>query len=226
VVLAAGQEDGTRRAEALERLCQIYWEPLYTYLRGLGHAAAEAEDLTQSFLAHLLAGHGLKGLAPEKGKFRSFLLASLKNFLADQRDRATAAKRGGPGGVVLLDPAIAESRCLWAQGDQVPAEMVFDRGWALAVLDRSMANLHREQAAGGNEALFEQLRIFLSRDAAPGEYGPLSHQLGIAPGTVAVTVHRLRQRYGELIRAEIAYTVANPADVEDEMHYLLEVLSH
>ena len=224
VVLAAGHASPKQRAEALETLCHIYWEPLYAYIRRLGRSDQDAQDLTQGFFAHLLSGNCLQTVSPAKGKFRSFLLASLKHFLADEQDRTTAAKRGGWKVTLSFDAQLAEGHF---QQDSTPdrnAECLFDRRWALTLLDSAFLKLKEESAVAGKAAQFAEVSTFLSREGNATDYEAVAGKLNTKPGTVAVAVHRLRLRYRELIRAEIAQTVAQPADVHEEMRYLLEVL--
>jgi DNA-directed RNA polymerase specialized sigma24 family protein len=225
VILATGQGDSKHRAAALEILCRTYWEPLYAYLRFLGHPVQDAEDLTQAFLLHLLAGKAFATVNPQKGRFRSFLLKSLKNFVADERDRALAARRGGGQQVVSLDAGLAERHCRDALGDAGSAEALFDRRWAMGVINRAFARLQEEFMAEGKSTQMVELGPFLAGDGDHAQYGGAGQRLNMSPGAVAVAVHRLRERYRACIRAEIAQTVTTPAEAEEEMRYLLEVLT-
>lgn len=224
VVLAAGGGDSERRAAALEILCRTYWEPLYVYLRFLGHPVHDAQDLTQAFLLHLLAGDAFASVNPDKGKFRSFLLKSLRNFVGDARDRALAARRGGGRQVVSLDAELAERHYRDAVGDAASAEAVFDRRWAMGVVNRAFERLQEEFMAEGNSAQIVELGPFLAGDGDRKQYQASGQRLNLSPAAVAVAVHRLRQRYRDCIRAEIAHTVTSPREAEEEMRYLLEVL--
>jgi len=224
VVLAAGQESPERRIAALESLCRTYWEPLYAYLRFLGHDTHGAQDLVQAFFAHLLSGDRLQGLGPEKGKFRSFLLASLNHFVADDRDRTNAAKRGGGQMMVSLDEQSAEAHFVADYSTSQKPEALFDRRWAMTTVNRAFLALQNEFLAAGKAAQFLELSVFLATEGGAADYSAVGTKLGLAPGAVAVAVHRLRHRYRECIRAEVAQTVAAPQDVDDEMRYLLEVL--
>jgi RNA polymerase sigma-70 factor (ECF subfamily) len=224
VVLAAGHASPQQRAQALETLCRIYWQPLYTYIRRLGSDVPDAQDLTQGFFAHLLSGNCLQTVSPAKGKFRSFLLATLKNFLADERDRALAAKRGGGQILLGFDPNLGEDHFQQESSPDRSAECLFDRRWALTLLDLAFLKLEKEFALGGRAGQFAELSAFLGREGKAADYEAVAAKLGMKPGTVAVAVHRLRLRYRELIRAEIAHTVPDPADVDEEMRYLLEVI--
>jgi DNA-directed RNA polymerase specialized sigma24 family protein len=224
VVLAAGLQDPTQRAAAMETLCRTYWEPLYAYVRHLGRQPQDAQDLVQDFLAHLLTGHRLEGLEPAKGKFRSFLLVSLNHFLADQRDRATAAKRGG--GLVLepLETRTAERHWIQETDRARSPGAAFDRRWAMTLLNQAFCRLQEEYLAAGKAALLGELGVFLATDGNADEYAAASQPLRMTPGAVAVAVHRLRGRYRECIRAEVAQTLSAAENVDDEMRYLLEVL--
>lgn len=222
--MAAGEAGSHRRTEALEKLCATYWEPLYAFLRWSGYERHDAQDFTQSFFAHLLSGNHLQRLSPEKGKFRSFLLVSLKHFLADQHDRTTAAKRGGGQIPVPLDAELAESRFAQDVNASTSAESLFDRRWALVILNQALARLREEFQRVGKPQQFAALSVFLSSEGSAEDYAEVAERLQMSPGAVPVAVHRLRLRYREAIRAEVAHTVSNSADLEEEMHYLLELL--
>jgi RNA polymerase sigma factor (sigma-70 family) len=224
VVLAAKDNSTPAAREALERLCRTYWYPLYSYIRRAGYHADDAQDLTQSFFARLLASNSLASVLPEKGKFRSFLLTALNHSLVDEARRAKAGKRGGGQTLFSLDDDEAESRYQLEPASELTAERIFDQRWAVAVLDHAIARLREEFIAAGKERHFELLREFLSRESSDGAYAGTATQLQTSPGTVAVLVHRLRQRYRELVREEVANTVSAPGEVEEEMQYLFEVL--
>jgi RNA polymerase sigma factor (sigma-70 family) len=223
-VMAAGQGESQRRNEALETLCRTYWEPLYAFVRRMGREAPEAQDITQSFFEHLLSGSRLQQVSPDKGKFRSFLLASLKNFLADQHDRAIAAKRGSGQAAVPLDTELAESHRAQDPGPDSTAEHIFDRRWALVILSQALARLRGEFAKAGKEQQFVELSVFLSAEGTAEDYAAVARRLQLTNAAVPVAVHRLRLRYREAIRAGVANTVSSPAEVDGEMRYLLEVL--
>jgi RNA polymerase sigma-70 factor (ECF subfamily) len=225
MVLSARRSDSPQAAEALEKLCRTYWYPLYAYVRRRGHAPHDAQDLTQEFFARLLGNNYLGAVDREKGKFRSFLLASLNHFLSNERDRANAAKRGGGRTVISLDETVAEGQYQLEPASDVSPEKVFEQRWAVTLLDQAFKRLREEFAAAGKAELFDQLKPFLAEGASSGDYASVGAQLHMTPSAVAVAVHRLRQRYGELVRAEIANTVASPADIEDEMRHLLAVLA-
>lgn len=221
VVLAAGADS----RDALAALCESYWFPLYAFLRRSGHGPDEAEDLVQGFLTGLLERKDLARVDPARGRFRSFLLAALKNHVANERDRARAQKRGGGAVPLSLDARDAEARLALDPTDRRPSEKSFEREWALALLDRAMARLAAEQARVGKRELFEALRPQLS--GADGESAPqadLARRLSVTENALRVALHRMRRRYGELVRDEIAQTVGDPADVEREMRDLFEAL--
>jgi len=221
-LLAAGDEGSPQADAALEKLCRAYWYPLYAHIRRGGASAPDAEDLTQSFFASLLRPRSLRWVAREKGGFRAFLLAALDHFLADEWDKARSLKRGGGQVLVSLDEQDAEGRYQAEPAAAASAEQLFDRGWALAVLDAAMTRLRQEQA--GKARHFEVLQKFLS-EMPPGDaYEAAGAALNLAPGAVRVAVHRLRQRYRELVRAEIACTVSSFSEVEDELRFLLQAI--
>ena len=225
VVLAAKAEGSAQAAEALEKLCRTYWRPLYAFVRRQGHSPEAAEDLTQEFFAKLLARDYLQHLRHCDGKFRSFLLTLVKHFLADERDRVNAQKRGGGKTFVSLDDTMAEERHLRGANNALSPDQIFERRWAQTVMERALNRLRGEYVAGGREALFEQLK-----DIQPGEHGESSYaeigaRLGLAEGTVKSAVHRLRRRHRELLREEIAQTVARPEEIDEEIRNLLTVLS-
>lgn len=224
VVLAAAQADPQRRAAALEVLCRTYWEPLYAYVRRLGYRPHDAQDLVQGFLARLFTGQRLAGVAPTKGKFRSFLLAALNHFLADERDRAGAAKRGGAWVIAAPDVEAAERHCVQETTQAQTPGAAFDRRWALTLLDRALSRLRQEYQASGKSAAFAELSTFLAAEGTADDYAAVGRALHMAPGSVAVAVHRLRQQYRQRIRAEVAHTVPCADAVDEEMHYLLELL--
>ena len=224
VVLAAGQISSPETTAALERLCRTYWYPLYAYIRRRGYEAQDAQDLTQEFFARLLEKNYLGGVDRAKGKFRSFLLAALNHFLSNQRDRERAAKRGGKHTFISLDTQTAEALYQLEPLSQATCEKSFDRHWAQKVFDEAMICLQKECAAAGKSTHFDLLKAFLAREAASGEYAALGSQLGMSANGVAVSVHRLRERYRDLVRAEIAHTVSKPSEIDEEIRYLFEVL--
>jgi len=224
VVLAAKQGDPCEAATALQKLCRTYWYPLYAFMRREGRSPHDAQDLTQAFFAHLLQRSFLENVGPKRGKFRSFLLAALKNFLSDQWDRARAEKRGGGQTFISVDDHNAEELYLLEPDAGAPAEEVFEQRWALTLLEQALARLRQEFAAAGKTIEFDHLKVFLSTLSSDGAYDAVAASLQMPIDTVAVKVHRLRQRYGELIRVEIAQTVASPADIEEELQHLFDAV--
>ena len=224
VVLAAGRPAEPDRTNALETLCRTYWEPIYAFLRCGGLDTHDAQDLTQSFFAHLLQRNRLEGLNPESGKFRSFLLTALKNYLNDKRDRARAIKRGGGQVSVPLDLNLAEGH-LAHDPTSLPPEHSFDRQWAAEVLNQAFTRLQEEFVGSGKQAQLIELAVFLGVEGSAPEYDAAACKLGTTRGAVAVAVHRLRHRYRDLVRAQIAHTVRTACDLDDEMRYLLEIAS-
>jgi RNA polymerase sigma-70 factor (ECF subfamily) len=221
MVLRAG-ESGARAREALSKLCAAYWYPLYAYVRRQGHPAPDAQDLTQEFFARLLARGDIGGVDPGRGRFRTWLLAALQHFLINEWHRARTQKRGGGAPPVSLDDD-AEAHYGREPADPLTAEKLFDRRWALTLLDRVLARLGSEMAGMGKAAQFEALKFCLSGEKHA--YGEIALSLGMTEGAVKVAVHRLRERYRALIRAEIAETVADPSEVDAELRDLFAALS-
>ena len=224
VVLEAGASDSPESNQALELLCRTYWYPLYAYVRRKSYSADDARDLTQEFFARLLARNYLSVADRNKGKFRSFLLGCLEHFLAREWTRAHAQKRGGGQPLFSLDETDAENRYLREPAHELSAEKIFDRRWATTLLDQAMARLREECLASKKGDLFEKSQNYLSGEKGEASYADLAATLGMSEGAIKVAVHRLRQRYGELVRAEIAQTVASPKEVDEELHYLFAVL--
>lgn len=224
VVLSAAQRSVPAAAQALEILCRTYYYPLYAYVRRQGYDAHEAQDLTQEFFSRFLEKNYLASVDPQKGRFRSFLLASLKHFLGAARLRESAVKRGGRYTFVPLDDTIEERYQLEPE-TELSLERVYDRRWATTVMEQALNRLREEFSRAGKTAQFQGLEIFLSKEPDEGEYAVVGAALQMTTGAVGVAVHRLRRRYGELVRAEVAETVAHPAEVEEEMRYLVSVLT-
>lgn len=224
-VLTARGDDATAAHAALSSLCQTYWYPLYAFIRRRGNPPEEAADLTQAFFARLLEKDYLGDLTPGMGRFRSFLLASLKHFLANEWDKAQAQKRGGGKAVIPLDDAAAESRFRLEPADHVTPETIFERKWACTVLEQVLGRLREEFVSSERAELFDELKVFLSADQASVAYAEIGLRTGLKESTVKVAVHRMRRRFGELLRAQIANTVADPTEVEDEVRHLIAVLS-
>jgi RNA polymerase sigma factor (sigma-70 family) len=224
VVLAAGASDTIHARDALAKLCETYWYPLYAYVRQRGYAPHDAQDLTQEFFARLLERNSLRAITREKGKFRSFLLTAFNHFLVDEWKKARAQKRGG-GQLISLDASDAETRFGREPVDMMTPEKLFDQNWALALLESVLDQLQREYVAEGKGALFKELKPALAgaRDAVP--YAALAVRLSIAENTVKTSVHRLRKRYRELLRLNVAHTVATANEVEEELRTLFRVLA-
>lgn len=224
VLAAGGGRSSSRAAAALAELCRAYWYPLYAYVRRRGFDAHDAEDLTQAFFLRLLEKECLADVDRRKGRFRAFLLASLKHFLSNRRDQARAKKRGGGRRVLSLDAMKAESRYRLEPADLLTPERLFERRWALAVLEQVLARLQAEQRAEGKTDLFDRLKPFLAAGRSAGGYAETARDLGMTAGAVKTAVHRLRRRYRRLLRDEIAQTVASPEQIDEEIRYLMECL--
>src|SRR5437588_1639033 len=223
LVVAAGHPRRTEARSALVSLCESYWYPLYAYLRRRGYPADQAQDRTQEFFIRVLEGRYLDRADREKGRFRSFILTSLKFFVADEQDRDRAQKRGG-GTVEPLEFSSGEKRYQREAAHDETPERIFERRWALAVLDRVVEKLRNEFVHHGRPEHFERLKVFLL-GRADTSYAALSREMNTSEGALKVAIHRLRKRYRELFRQEIADTVADPAEVESELRYLAVVLT-
>jgi RNA polymerase sigma factor (sigma-70 family) len=220
---AAADPNRKETRSALVSLCESYWYPLYAYLRRRGYPADQAQDFTQQFFVRVLEGRYLDRADPEKGRFRSFILTSLKFFVADQEDCNRAQKRGG-GAVLPLEFDSGEDRYQREPAHDETPERIFERRWALAVLDRVVERLRNDFLVHGRSEHFERLKVFLlGQSDAP--YAELAREMNTSEGALKVAIHRLRKRYRELFREEIADTVANPAEVESELRFLVAVLT-
>lgn len=224
VVLTAGAET-PQGEEALARLCRAYWQPLYWYVRRRGHGPEDSKDLTQAFFARLLERKWISRADPQKGRFRSFLLSALSCFLADEWDKARAQKRGGNVPTLPLEFHTAETRYCAEPANHATPEQAFERRWAQTLLDEVVGHLRQEYECDGRGELFTLLHPCLAGDEAAQPYDHLARQLGVSTGTVKSAVHRLRLRYRQLLRAEIAHTIADPQQVEEELRHLRAVLS-
>jgi DNA-directed RNA polymerase specialized sigma24 family protein len=222
VVLRARAGGDTPAAEAaLAELCQAYWYPLYAFVRRGGIPHHEAQDLTQGYFLHLIGRDGLATVDPAKGRFRSFLLASLKHFLAHERDRAQALKRGGGQAPLPIDVSDGESRYAIEPADERTPEAAYERLWAMAVLDAALADLQQEYGGRGKADVFAALQPFLGGADAADSYASAARALQATEGNVKVMVHRLRRRFGELLRARVAHTVPSESEIDEELHYLM-----
>lgn len=209
----------------MEKLCRTYWRPLYTFIRCQGETQHDAQDLTQEFFGRLLEKDFLSSVDPSKGRFRSFLLASLKHFLNHQRERGRAQKRGGGIAPLPLDDDDPETRIRFQPADPHSPDKEFEKRWALTLLEQSLARLRHEYSDRGKVDLFEQLKTTLTEGRGVVAYAKLAENLGMSEASVKMSVHRLRQRYRELLRAEIAETVAHESEVEDELKEVFRALS-
>jgi DNA-directed RNA polymerase specialized sigma24 family protein len=224
VVLQAGRHESPEASRALAELCRAYWYPLYAYARRVGQDVHSAEDLTQGFFERLLEKNYLEMADPQRGKFRWFLLTAFKCFLANEFDRAQALKRGGGQPNVFLDALEAEQRYALEPTDSVSADQLYDRRWALELLARVQKQLREEYTAAKKADRFDRIEKFLPGGEAPPGYTETAAALGLSEDAVRQEVHRLRKRYGELLRGEIAATVAHPDEVDEEIGYLIDVV--
>ena len=225
VVLAAGQSSSPQAAAALEQLCRTYWYPLYAYVRRRGFGPEEAQDLTQEFFCRLLASDWLARADSDKGRFRTFLLCGLQNFLANEWQKTRRLKRGGGREHIALDALDAEERYRLEPTDSASADRLFDRRWALTLLERVLARLQAETSGDGDGERFAALRDVLLGEPSAEGYAALAQRSGVSESTVKSWAHRLRRRYRELLREEVAQTVSNREELEDELRHLFRVLA-
>jgi len=225
VVLAAGSRSTPHADVALEELCRTYWYPLYAYVRRHGHSREDAEDLTQSFFARFLQKNYLEKLRSEHGKFRAFLIASLKHFLANEWDRSRRQKRGGGVPILSLDWQDADARYQIDPADNLSPDKIYDRAWAVTLLERVISRLREENATEGKALLFDRLKPFLTLGRGDIPYAKAAAALAMTEGAARVAVHRLRRRYRELLREEIGQTLSDPAQVEEEMRALFRAFA-
>ena len=225
VVLAAGRRSTPQSARALEELCRAYWFPLYAYVRRRGHSKEDAEDLTQAFFARFLEQNYLEGLSAERGRFRAFLLAALKHFLANEWDRSQRQKRGGQIPHLSLDWQTADTQFQIADPAEPSPDQAFDREWAVALLGKVIERLSAECEADGRGRQFVELKVFLTAGKGAVSHADAAQALGLSAGAARVAVHRLRKRYRQLLRDEIAQTLADPAQVDEEMQALFGAFS-
>jgi RNA polymerase sigma factor (sigma-70 family) len=224
-VVSAGDPESPAARAALEELCRTYWYPLYAFVRRTGRNPHDAEDLVQGFFAACLSGRYLDAADPARGRFRSFLLLLLKRHLANAWDKERAAKRGGGQSPVSLDALSAEERYALEPANDLTPDRLYERRWALTLLERVLDRLAAEQAAAGKADSFARLRAHLAGGDSSTPYATLATELGLSEGALKVAVHRLRRRYRTLLENEIARTVADPAEVADERRHLLSVLA-
>jgi RNA polymerase sigma factor (sigma-70 family) len=220
LVLAAGGTDSLEARPAMERLLETYWYPLYAFVRGKGHAAEAAYDSTQEFISRLLERKLLHVADPTKGRFRTFLLTCLERFLVDEWAHANRQKRGGGRTILSLSAPEADERYRLEPADPLTPERIYEKQWAIALLERTLSRLKEEATAAGRGEMFEALAPFLSGDDSGSPYLELAARLGMKEGALRTAVHRLRKRYGALLRDEIASTVSDPKEVEEELRDL------
>ena len=223
LVLAAAGNPTTDSRQALASLCQTYWNPVYAFIRRCGHTPEQSQDLTQSFFTRFLEKQFLQDVDRQRGRFRSFLLAAVKHFLANERDRAQALKRGGGHVPVSIDLLEAESWYKPAAVETTTPESLFERRWALSVLDQVMARLRAEYSAMGKAELFERLEALLTKDA-DARCEALALEMGVSAGALRMSLHRLRRKYRHILREEIAETVSTPTEIDEEIRFLMSVL--
>ena len=223
VVLVAGDDEEGARS-ALSSLCEAYWDPLYSFVRRRGFEPDDAQDLTQGFFLSLLGRDDLRKLHPDAGRFRSFLCASVKHFISNEMDRAKALKRGGGSVTISYDAEAAEKRYRLEPKDDLDPEKVFERRWAFTVLRRAEERLAAELEESGRDEGFERIKPLVAGAGPRGSYAEVAADVGISEDALKMKIHRLRRRFGRLVRDEIAETVADPDDVDDELRYLLAVV--
>ena len=218
------QGESPAAQEALEKLCRTYWRPIFAFLRRQGFPPEEAEDITQGFFAQLLERRSLDAVRKEKGRLRSYLLGALKYFLADEQRRAMAIKRGKGQRLIPLEEFRADERIEMELADPMTAEIIYERRWALTVLERVLNRLKEEYSTAGNAALFDSLKELLPDEPGAPSQAEIAVRLGMTENAVRQAFYRFRQRYQALLREEIAHTVATPGDIADELRHLITVL--
>jgi RNA polymerase sigma-70 factor (ECF subfamily) len=222
MVLLAGQTVSPESAAALEKLCHAYWCPIFRFARRKGWSEEDAKDLTQQFFARLLERQDFSGLDPRRGKFRTFLLAAFTHFMANEHDRVNALKRGGGKTIISMVEFHGGEISLPAE---YPPETLYDLSWAEGILKTALQNLNSELVVAGKQQQFEKLKVFLTAYAMANDYDKVAKELAVESSSVPVLVHRLRQRYRELVRAEVAQTVTSPTELAEEMQHLFAVLN-
>ncbi len=225
VVMAAADQKTPGAAAALEQLCRTYWRPLYVYVRRRGYGPEDAQDLTQDFLAAFLSKRAFDGADPTRGRFRTFLLQSLQHFLVDQWKRAHRIKRGGGALPISIDAQEAEERYCRGLAETLTPERAYERRWAMALLEEVLAGMRQDYAQAGKAPHFEVLQEFLWGTDGAASYARVAEKLGLSEGAARVAVHRLRERYRERLRAQVAQIVSEPKEIDEELHYLIQVMS-
>ena len=226
VMAAQGKDESTIAREALAALCSAYWNPLYSFIRRQGYNPQEAEDLTQGFFYNFLERDSLRNVAQPAGKFRSFLLTCLKHFLINQREKAHAQRRGGGHAIIPLEFDLAETRYAFEPADKVTPEALYEKRWALTVLEHTTNALEREYAAKNKKDVFEELKGFLPAGQGGESRADFAARRGISASAVDVAIHRLRQRFGALLRQEVAQTVSSEAEIDEEIRYLISIVAN
>ncbi len=224
VVLAATNPAAPDRRGAMAHLCETYWYPLYAYVRRRGNSAHEAEELTQEFFVRLIEKEFIRNTAPQKGRFRAFLLVCMKHFLANEWDRVRAEKRGGRKLTHSIDFQDADERYGREPAHELTAERIFERRWALLLLEQALAQLASEMTASGKGDVFENLKGYLLAEADTPPHERTAREAGLSPGAVKVRVHRLRRRYRQILRERVAMTLSDPDEVDDEIRRLFSAL--
>ena len=225
LILTAAGNRATESRAALATLCQTYWNPVYAFIRRKGYDRDQAQDLTQGFFAALLEKSYLADADRQRGRFRSFLLTAVKHFLANEWDRATSLKRGGGQSWVSIDPVEAEKWYAPAAVEESTPESLFERRWALSLLEHVMTRLRGEFGGTGKGEQFDKLAVFLNGETDGAHYEGMAAEMGVSAGALRMTVHRMRRRYRALLRAEIAATVSTPTEIDEEIRFLLSTLS-
>jgi RNA polymerase sigma factor (sigma-70 family) len=225
LVFAAGEKSDARSAESLATLCEMYWYPVYAFIRRQGYRPEECADLTQEFFARVLEKNYFQDADPARGRFRVFLCASIRHFLSNERDRARTLKRGGNQPPISIGVETAEGTYQLEPRDDLTPEKLFDRRWALIMLERVLGRLRDTHVSAGKSEMFDRLKGFLTGDSAGVPYADVAEALGMTEGAVKVAVHRLRRHFRDTLIQEIAETVLDPADINAEIEYLLKAVS-
>jgi len=225
LIISTGADSIPLARNALAELCTSYWHPVYSFIRARTPSPDEAQDLTQEFFLYFIDGHILASANPAIGRFRSYLCGSLKHFLANEADRRNAQKRGGKAAIVAIDPFEAEQHYLRDLQHSETPEKIFDRQWALALLNDTRSQLRDSLAREGRQRLFSALEAFLPGGSEPASYAELATELGMNPGAVRVAIHRLRRQYRDLLRANVSHTLSDGSDIDDEIRFLMNALA-
>lgn len=225
LVVSAGQTGATPGREALSKLCETYWRPLYMYARGRGYTPEDAADLTQGYLAKLVEKHYLRDARADQGRFRSFLLASFGNYLANEYDRASAQKRGGGSSDLSIDAESFEPAYLAVSNDPQAPETLFEKQWAATLIEAAVNRLRNDMTAQGKGRIYEAMKTYLTGEGPEESYRQQALRIGMTEGAFKTEVHRLRKRFRKAVREEVAATVESPDQIEGELRFLFEVLT-